>query len=256
VDVETFAYPDEEALAEAACALAMERITEALRERGRAGIVLAGGNTPRETYQLLARELTEKKVPVDRLVWLFGDERWVPVNDPQSNERMARTSLLGPMGAPPATVISWEAGSGEPVDCAERYARKAHEAMRGQEPDLVFLGLGADGHTASLFPDAVVHLSTGTSVAVGPDLPGFAAAVHSQSARGWRLTLCPGALSSARTVVFLVAGAQKAPALARARTGDPATPAAWIRGKRTVFMTTRSALGPEAPDFGRDIRHA
>jgi 6-phosphogluconolactonase len=256
VVVETIAYPEEEALAEGACALAMERIRAALNEHSRAIVVLAGGNTPRAAYRLLARAMTREKVPADRLLWLFGDERWVPVNDPQSNEGMARECLLDPIGAPPSSIASWEAGRGEPVDCAERYARKAHEAMRGQEADLVFLGLGADGHTASLFPDAVVHLSTGSSVAVGPDVPGFAAAVHSQSARGWRLTLCPGALSSARTVVFLVAGAEKAAALRKARAGDPATPAAWIRGKKTIFMATRDALGPEAPDFGRDIRHA
>ena len=233
----------------------MDGIHTALQERSRAIIVLAGGNTPREAYRMLAHAMTEEKVPTDRLAWLFGDERWVPVADPQSNEGMARECLLGPLDAPPATVVSWEAGRGEPVECAARYAQKTREALQGREADLVFLGMGADGHTASLFPDATVHLSGGKSVAVGPDVPGFAAAVHSP-ARGWRLTLCPGALNAARMVAFLVAGADKAPALRRARSGDPAMPAAWIRGEKTIFMVTRGALGPEAPDFGRDIRHA
>ncbi len=253
--VETRAYADPQALAEAAGVLALGKIESALRERGRAVIVLAGGSTPRDAYRLLAREITSKKVPANSLVWLFGDERWVPLGDPQSNEGMARESLLGLINAPASTVISWEAGHGEPVDCAARYAEKARAAMPDGKADLVFLGMGADGHTASLFPDGVAHLSSGNRK-VGPDIPGFAAAVHSQAAHGWRLTLCPALLNAARTVIFLVAGQEKAPALQRARAGDPDTPAAWIRGGETVFMATRSALGPEAADFGREVRHA
>lgn len=256
VSVETTAYPDDESLAEGACSLALARINDGLRARGRAVIVLAGGNTPRETYRLLARAITEQKVPAHRLAWLFGDERWVPVQDPQSNERMARECLLDPIGAPASTVISWDAGRGEPVDCAARYALKAGEAMAGDLADLVFLGMGADGHTASLFPDGTVHLSDGKSVAVGPDIHGYAVAVSSATAGGWRLTLCPGTLSASRTVMFLVSGNEKAAALRRAREGDHATPAAWIRGNTTLFLVTRGALGPEAADFGRDIRHA
>ncbi len=256
VTTDTFAYPDEDALAEAASAMALGIIEEALRERGRAIVALAGGNTPRATYRLVARGILEKRIPTGRLLWLFGDERWVPVDDPQSNEGMARGSLLGPIGAPNFTVLSWEAGRGDPVDCAERYGQKAGEAMLGQNADLAFLGMGSDGHTASLFPDGTVHFSSGKSVAVGPEVPGFAAAVNSPTAKGWRLTLCPGVLSAARTVVFLVAGTEKTRALKRARGGDTTTPAAWIRGTRTVFMATRDALGPENADFGRDVRHA
>ena len=256
MSIETIVYPDDEALAEGASALAMARIDEAVRARGRAAIVLAGGNTPRETYRLLAKAMMTRATQAEKLVWLFGDERWVPVHDPQSNEGMARACLLDPVGAPDQTVISWDAGRGDPVDCAERYARRAAEALGESRPDLVFLGVGVDGHTASLFPDGTVHLSAERSVAVGPNVPGFAAAVTSPTVGGWRLTLCPGALSSARTVMFLVAGEEKVGALRNARAGDAATPAAWIRGTESLFLVTRSALGPQAPDFGRDTRHA
>jgi len=252
---ETWAYPDPDALAEAAGTFARDEIRQAVTARGRAVVVLAGGSTPRETYRCLTREITENDVPTDRLWWLFGDERWVPLDDPRSNERMAREYLLGPIGAPSSTVISWEAGRGEPEDCAAGYAERARSVLQGGRPDLVFLGMGADGHTASLFPDGVVHLPSGI-LKVGRDMPGTAAAVYSESANGYRLTLCPALLNTARTVVFLVAGGEKAAALKKARTRDPATPASWIRGERTLFLVTRGALGPEAADFGREVRNA
>jgi len=234
----------------------MERITAALDDRGHALIVLSGGSTPRDTYRLLARAIREKGIAVERLMWLFGDERWVAPNAAQSNEAMARESLLGPIGAPPATVVSWQAGSGDPVKCARRYAERVRGMITESNPDLVFLGLGADGHTASLFPGGTAHVTTESAMPVGPDIPGVATAVFSESAKGWRLTLCPGALNTGRTVAFLVAGEEKAAALRRARSGDAATPAAWIKGKTTLYLVTRNALGPEAVNFGREIRHA
>ena len=188
---QTIAYPDAEALAEGACSLALGKIEEALQERGRACLVLAGGTTPRETYSLLAREIVRRKLSVEKLLWLFGDERWVPVSDPRSNERMARETLLGPIGAPPQTVLSWRAGAGDPVECAGAYTAQARRVAGDAVPDLLFLGMGADGHTASLFPDGVAHLPGGAQMPVARDIPGYAAAVYAESAGGWRLTLCP-----------------------------------------------------------------
>lgn len=234
----------------------MERISEALGQRKGATIILSGGSTPKGTYRLLAREIRVKKVPVGKLRWLIGDERWVPVTAAQSNEAMARDALLGPIGAPESTVFSWRAGVGDPVECAQRYAERIREALEGGDPDIIFLGMGADGHTASLFPDGVAHVSQRNSVPVGPDIPALAAAVTSQTAGGWRLTLCPRVLNRGRTVMFLVSGAEKAQALRRVRSGDTGTPAAWIRGTTTVYLVTRNALGPEAVDFGRDVRNA
>ena len=188
------------------------------------------------------------------MTWLFGDERWVPVTDAQSNEGMARETLLGPIGAPEASVLSWNAGAGDPVECARRFA--AAVQREAGEPDLLFLGMGADGHTASLFPDGVAHLSDGGEAPVSSDLPGFAAAVSSAAAGGWRLTLTPRALRASRAVAFVVDGAAKAAAFARVRSEDPATPAAWIRCPETIYLVTRNVLGPESAEYGKDIRHA
>lgn len=255
---QTLVAEDARALAEQASSLLLSTIEDSLAARGRARVILAGGGTPRETYALVAEGLRRRKVPVESLSWFFGDERWVVRSHPRSNEGMARDTLLRPIGAPEETIHSWDAGWGDPVGCARLYGRHVFDLMGGPAdgPDLLILGLGADGHTASLFPAATAHLPDGARVPVAPDMPGVAAAVQGIADRGWRLTLCPVFLRTSRCVVFLVAGADKAPALRRARSGEASTPAAWIRGAATWFVTTREAMGPEKPEYGRDILHA
>jgi 6-phosphogluconolactonase len=244
------AAADPQDLAEQAGTFAYERLERAFRERGRASAILAGGSTPRLTHAVLADAIERNAFPLDRVSWFFGDERWVNRGDPQSNEGMARASLLGPVGAPEDTINSWNAGAGDPVECAAVYAGIV-EGSPGPA-DIVMLGLGPDGHTASLFPGAMAHLPGGRTVPVGPSLPGAAAAVEPAGDRGWRLTLCPGILGKSRCVIFLVTGAEKAQAFRRATRGDPQTPGSWIRGAETLFFATREVLD----DGGRDIRHA
>jgi 6-phosphogluconolactonase/glucosamine-6-phosphate isomerase/deaminase len=100
-------------------------------------------------------------------------------------------------------------------------------------------------------------LPDGTRVPVAAGMPGVAAAVDARPAKGWRLTLCPGYLRGARWVVFLVAGADKAAAMARVLAADPTTPGAWIRGAVTRYVVTRDAVGKEWPRYGAaEIRHA
>jgi 6-phosphogluconolactonase len=245
-------------LAEEAGALVLSSLTEALESRGSARVILAGGSTPRRMHEFLASGISGSGLGIGTVSWFFGDERWVAVSDPQSNEGMARETLLGPLGVAEARIHSWRAGSGDPVDCARRYATICREAMGSPRsaPDILVLGMGADGHTASLFPDAMARLPDGREIPVSPALPGEAAAVIAGPDRGWRLTLCPDFLNTSRRVIFLVTGAEKAPALRRAREGDAWTPAGWIRGKETFFIATREAFGPEAPAYGPDIRRA
>jgi 6-phosphogluconolactonase len=266
----TIVAEDVQDLAEQASRLLLSLITEALKDRGDARVILSGGTTPRATYKLLASGISAQGIEIEKVSWFFGDERWVPHDDPQSNEGMALETLLWPIGAPAHTVHSWHAGSGDPVECARRYDAVVKAAMgtARTSPDILLLGIGPDGHTASLFPGAVAHLPDGRQVLVAPDicgsntapqglsLPVAAAAVQGGAARGWRLTLCPDLLRTSRSVIFLAEGADKTTALRRARKGDPGTPAAWIRGRKTYFIATRDAMGPEQPDYGRDIRNA
>jgi len=247
---------DRDALAEEAGRIVLERVAEALAVRRRASVILAGGSTPRVMHAWLAGNIRGRNLQVGRVTWYLGDERWVPVEDPQSNEGMARETLLGPIGAPEDTIASWGAGSGDPVECARRYGESVRARLGPEVPDVLVLGIGADGHTASLFPGSTAFLPDGRQLPVEPGLPGTAAAIRGGNAPDWRLTLCPGILRSARHVIFLVSGADKADAVRRAANGDPLTPAAWIRGGTTTFVVTRDAAGSADTGYGPDIRRA
>jgi len=247
---------DRDALGEEAAGLIMDWLVEAVAARGRAGVILAGGSTPRVMHARLAGNIRGGNLPVGAITWYLGDERWVPVGDPESNEGMARQTLLGPIGAPESSIVSWAAGAGEPVDCARRYGESVRVRLSPDVPDVLVLGIGADGHTASLFPGSTAFLPDGRQIPVSPVLPGTAAAIRGGNAPGWRLTLCPGVLRSARHVVFLASGADKTDAVRRAVNGDPVTPAAWIRGVTTDFIVTRDAAGSGDTGYGPEIRHA
>ena len=173
---------------------------EALAARGRFRIALAGGSTPRALYAHLAaaRDLDWTRVDV-----FFGDERSVGPDDAQSNFRMARETLLSPAGVPPENVHRLR---GEDPDL-DKAARDYEAALGGPTAppfDLVLLGMGGDGHTASLFPGTKA-LDESRRLCVANDVPQLGTR---------RLTLTYPVLSSARDLIFLVAGADKADTLA------------------------------------------
>jgi 6-phosphogluconolactonase len=249
--VETRVYADAGELASAAGTFIRDLIRGALEKDGAALVILSGGSTPRAAYGALAGELRESRLPLEKILWAFGDERWVPVGHADSNEGMARESLLGPLGVPEETIVSWEAGTGIPVEKAAAYG----ERLTATRPAVVLQGLGEDGHTASLFPGALALTPAGRAP-VSMELHADAAAVWLEREKRWRLTLCPAYLNRCRTAVFLVSGDAKRRALARALAGDPALPASWVRGQETVFMVSRDALGDAPPDTRPGVRFA
>ncbi len=259
----TRVFADAADLADRAAEILAEAIGAALADRGGAVVVLAGGTTPRATYARLAARIRDEGLPLDRISWLLGDERWVPVEHPDSNEGMTRRVLLGPVGAPERTIHSWQPAGGDPAECAARFAERLAFEPLAAGPDLAILGIGSDGHTASLFPGAIALLPGRREVPVGPDLPADAVAVLIAGRRsdikapGIRLTLTPKWLRMARRVVFLAAGGEKREALARTLSGDRTAPAAWVRGTAdTLFLVDRAAAGPGPDTKGRDVRYA
>ena len=216
--------PSADSVIDAAAALFAARADEAVRERGRFGAVLSGGSTPRPLYERLAGRPLRERVPWHATHLFWSDERCVPSDDPASNHGMVARTLLA--GAPvPAEQIHPVPCADDPVDAATAYARALRTFGSGGPPrfDLVLLGMGADGHTASLFPGEST-LAERERLAVparGPeDGP-------------WRVTLTLPVLNNARTVLFLVTGSGKAAAVRRVLTGaeddDDRPPAARVR---------------------------
>ena len=190
-----------EALPEIAARHIAKLIEQAVADRGRASVMLAGGSTPRAVYRHLAQT---QGLPWDKVEIYFGDERAVPPGDPQSNYRMARESLLDAVCIPSSQIHRMPAERHDREAAAEEYARRLPERL-----DLIILGLGEDGHTASLFPgsSALSERVRKVLAVVGPQAP-----LH-------RLTVTPPVIAAAREKIILVSGAGKAGAVAQALEG-------------------------------------
>jgi len=197
-------FSDGDALMRGAAALFVEHARQAVLTRGRFSVALAGGNTPRRAYALLAGEPFRSRVDWSRVHIFWSDERCVPPDDARSNCHMTRTALLDHVPIPSANIYRIR-GEIRPAAAAKDYeAALAH--YFGTEPvrfDLVILGLGTNGHTASLFPGTPV-LNERTR---------RAAEVYVAELDMWRVTLTVPVINAAAVVAFLVSGADKADAL-------------------------------------------
>jgi 6-phosphogluconolactonase len=178
---------------------------------GFAHVALAGGSTPRAVNALLVAQPRRAKVDWERVVFWFGDERCVPPDDNQSNYKMNRETLLDPLGIPPARVHRMR-GEDDPSAAAADYdvvlRREAGELPRRDARgtprlDLILLGMGPDGHTASLFP--------GTIGAI--DKEKLCIAHYVPKLKTWRMTLTPRTINAAQNVAITAGGAEKADAL-------------------------------------------
>ncbi|HEV8586492.1 MAG TPA: 6-phosphogluconolactonase [Methylomirabilota bacterium] len=231
---------DPDALAEIAAHEVLEIALAAVAARERFTVALAGGSTPRETYERLARPPLSERMPWARTVVFFGDERGVPPAHAESNYGMAERALLSRVPIPADRVHRIPGEHADPEAVAADYARRLGEvlgARRGEIPrlDLVLLGLGVDGHTASLFPGSPVLKESFRTVA----------AVHAAAASiPQRFTLTYPVLNAAACVIYLVSGAEKAKVV-KAALGDPASalPAARVRPVqgRLLWILDRAA---------------
>jgi 6-phosphogluconolactonase len=201
-------YPTDAEAFEAAAALIARRVTSAAGERT-AAVALAGGRSGRGVMVALA---ARGDLPWERVEWFWGDERCVPPDDPRSNVRLARDSLLVPRGVVAARIHPPPLELGDPERIAAAYA----DTLVGLLPaaaapafDLVLLGVGADGHVASLVPGSAALRATAACVAV----PREEVPVEPRVAR---VTITPPVLAAARAVVVIVTGDAKAGALAAA----------------------------------------
>ncbi|MDQ3704888.1 MAG: 6-phosphogluconolactonase [Chloroflexota bacterium] len=178
-------------------------------------VALSGGSTPRLLYQLLTSEEYRERVAWEGMEFFFGDERWVPRTDKDSNYKLANDYLFEPLGIDEGRVFPMPTEGVEPQEAAERYEadiRRAFSLASREMPrfDLIFLGMGDDGHTASLFPHSPALHEYGKLVAAN----------YVEKLDTWRTTLTYPVLNAAENVLFMVAGESKAPALKQVLEGE------------------------------------
>lgn len=226
--------PDRAAFEAGAAATIVERLAALVAERERVSLMLAGGNTPRAVYSCIAAPPLASGLPWERVEFYFGDERAVPHDDPESNYDMARRTLLEPLGISPRQVFRMEADDFDIETAAERYGSVLPASL-----DLVLLGIGADGHTASLFPGhSALDETERRVVAVrGPKPPVL------------RMTVTPPVLVEAEEILVMASGADKAEAIRRAVEGpwDPMICPAQL-ARRGTFVLDRAAATQLSPN--------
>jgi 6-phosphogluconolactonase len=200
---------DANSIAQTAAAEFLEAAQQAVGEKGSFSVALAGGSTPKALYGLLATNpLLQAKVPWSKIQFFFGDERHVPPTDEESNFRMAEEAMLGKAPVDPKQVHRIKGEKRDAAQAAEEYEQDLRASFRlqaGEFPlfDLVLLGMGPEGHTASLFPGTKALKEERRLV-----VSNWVGKLFTD-----RITLTPPVLNNAARVIFMAHGAEKAPAL-------------------------------------------
>ena len=216
-------YDDSESLARAAAERFLSLARMAVALRGKFLVALAGGSTPERLYTLLASPEYASRVPWGCTFLFWGDERLVPLSDPDSNFGLVQRTLLSGVSVPKEQVFPVPTELSTPEESADAYEQTLRRVL-GNTPvfDLVLLGLGDDGHTASLFPGLPALTETERLVVATP--PGVLPPPHP------RVTLTFPAINAARQVLFLVSGQKKRVRLTSWLAGDSAVNTLPVQG--------------------------
>ncbi len=210
-NIQIIKVADAVALAQTAAEYFARAAAENILQRGRFTVALSGGSTPKAMFALLAAEPFCSRIDWAQVYFFWGDERCVPPDHPESNYRMTSEALLSKVNIPEKNVFRMH-GELEPTEAAQKYAETLLDFFQAAPVfDLVFLGLGADGHTASLFP--------GTSALQAP-ADKIVVENYVEKLKATRLTLTAGTINAARDIVFLVAGVDKATTLQSVLEGE------------------------------------
>jgi 6-phosphogluconolactonase len=222
--METRVFPDLDGLSRDALEELLRSMQDAIKQRGRFGIALAGGHTPAKLYALWAEAANHGvKTPWDRVHFFWGDERYVPDTSPLSNYRMTRETLIAHVPIPPANVHAIRTDFPRPEDAAAAYESELRKFFGAAPPalDLQLLGLGPEGHTASLFPGSPAL----------EEKKRWVAAVEVPAKPPQRLTLTPVVLNEARKTLFLVSGEDKRGIVSALRSEPDSRPSQYPAGR-------------------------
>jgi 6-phosphogluconolactonase len=235
---EIIVVADRKAIAETAAQRLIKRLKDA---KDHAAVCLTGGSSPEGLYRLLAEEPWRSEVPWDRVHWFMGDDRFVPEDDPHSNMGMARRLFLDKVSVPRSHVHAIPTDANDPEGAANLYQdtlRKFYGAERLDPAwplfDLVLMGVGPDGHTASLFPGSRALEERGRWV-VGVDKAGMEPLVP-------RVTLTFPALALTREMLFIVDGSGKRDILRRVFSGEDLPAARAHSDGALVWLLDRAAV--------------
>jgi 6-phosphogluconolactonase len=222
-------YADADLVAQEAASLIAAEAREAVADRGSFAMAVSGGHTP----WIMLRDLAQEDVPWNAIHVVQVDERVAPAGDPDRNLTHLRESLLAHAPLRPEQIYAMPVESSDLKAASAQYA-KILQSIAGSPPvlDLVHLGLGPDGHTASLVPGDPVLQVNDTDVALSGPYQGRR-----------RMTLTYPVLNRARLVLWLVTGSEKVGMLARLQAGDTSIPAGRIRRDHTVILADRAAAG-------------
>ena len=231
--------PSAEVLTYTAAGLFSEIVNGAIKRDGRASVALSGGGTPRALFTLLAEPDWREAIDWSRVHVFWGDERFVPPTDAQSNFRMANETLLSKVPIPTENVHRFITERGDAAGVAAEYEKTIREYFKGHEPafDLILLGLGTNAHTASLFPNCAALNETNRLVI----------AEHIEEVKSERLTFTVPLINAAHDVCFLVSGGEKAEVVRNVLEGTmnpeqkPAQLIRPTRGKLTWLMDEAAA---------------
>ena len=233
---------DPSALAETAARRLMARVGQST---GRYAVALTGGSTPQPLYELLTKQPYRGRLPWDRIHWFWGDDRFVPQNHPDSNFAMARHILLDQVGVPPDHIHPIPTHAGDPDGAGQLYEAElkrfyGKDRLEAGHPlfDLTLMGVGIDGHTASLFPGAVGLKETQRWV-IGVDTAGLAPFVP-------RVTLTFPTLACAREMLFIISGYEKQSIVRRMFSGEDLPASRAYCDGDLVWLIDRTVL-PEKP---------
>jgi 6-phosphogluconolactonase len=241
-NIKMVAVSDSAALAQAAAERVLARIAA---NDDRVAICLTGGSSPKQLYRLLATDAFRSQIPWERVHWFIGDERFVAADDPLNNMGMARRIFLDRC-APAANIHPIPTDTGNPEQAAHRYEHELKSFYGASELnsarplfDVVLMGVGPDGHTASLFPDDPALKETSRWVVgvpqahVAPFVP--------------RVTLTLPALGSCREMLFEVSGAEKRAIFTRLLDGEPLPANRAHTAGETIWLVDMAALSGEFP---------
>lgn len=189
----------------------VQTVNTSIKEKNECTVVLSGGNSPKKLYELLATPVYSRQIDWDKIYFFFGDERYVPFNDPENNGNMVKKALFEPLMIPDANIFYINTAV-PPDEAAKKYSKRilSHFKNKPVRFDLILLGLGDNGHTASLFPHT----------AVLQEKKALVKAVYLEDQSSYRITMTAALINEAPAIAFLVYGASKVNAVYEVLEGE------------------------------------